>query len=195
MAGPPPLLLLDVDGVLNALSDGAAHPGTWPRWERGRATADGTAWPIRWAPDVVERLRTWHEQGALELQWLTTWGHEANLELRRLLDLPELVVAGTYDEADRRPGAPEDAGAAHASVAPAAPDPLSGRWWKYDVVQRVLREHPGRRVVWVDDELHDPRLSFRRWADEHPDVVPVGPDPRTGLSPDDLETVARALGG
>lgn len=63
-----PLLLLDVDGVLNALADDGEHVVAWPDWRRGRAEADGTAWPILWAPAVVERLRSWHDSGLVEIQ-------------------------------------------------------------------------------------------------------------------------------
>jgi hypothetical protein len=62
----PPLLLLDVDGVLNALADDGGHQDAWPQWRSGYATADGSRWPITWAPAVVERLRGWHEDGRVE---------------------------------------------------------------------------------------------------------------------------------
>lgn len=196
----PPLLLLDVDGVLNALADDARDLAAWPWWDSGRARAGGRSWPIRWAPAVVDRLRGWHEAGAVELQWLTTWGHDANDELAALLGMPRLAVAGTYDD-EPDPGVPEPGVAgpgralSHAAVAPAAPDPLSGHWWKYDVVRRVLREHRQRTLVWVDDELHSPTGPFRRWADAEPRVLAVGPDPRSGLVPADLDAVAAVLGG
>jgi hypothetical protein len=190
----PPLLLLDVDGVVNALGD-ELDPAVWSDWRTGWAEADGRRWQIRWSPSVVQRLRDWHDTGAVELQWLTTWGHDANGELRALLELPELAVAGTYDEDPDALGSPDAGvdGRSHAAVAPAAPDPLSGHWWKYDVVQRVRRRHPGRLVLWVDDELHRPDLSFRRWAEAQADVVAVGPDPACGLSPRDLDRVAGLL--
>ncbi len=127
--------------MLNALSDFGEHEVVWPEWRRGRAVADGTSWPILWTPAVVNRLRAWHDSGHAEIQWLTTWGHDANGELRALLGLLELVVAGTYQDEDDA-GAGTEAGTSHASVAPSAPDPLSGHWWKYDVVRRLLAHSP-----------------------------------------------------
>lgn len=189
-----PLLLLDVDGVLNALGGGLPDTAVWPRWQRGGARADGMTWQIVFSPDVVDRLRGWHESGRVELQWLTTWGHSANGSLRELLGLPELAVAGTFDEVSGGRTA-VTSGLSHAATAPSAPDPLSGRWWKYDVVRRVLAAEPGRLVVWVDDELHEPAGPFRRWALEQPDLHAVGPAPLTGLSPHDLAAVDRLLGG
>jgi hypothetical protein len=182
-----PLVLLDVDGVLNVLSDSADG---WPVLAAGWAVAEGRRYPINWAPDVIDALRRWLDEG-VEVQWLTTWGHDANDSLRHLLGLPELPVAGTYRQEPW--GAPEAAGDSHASVAPAAPDPLTGQWWKYDVVQRLLREHPGRTLIWVDDELHLEGTRFRRWADEHPSVIPIGPDGRYGLTPDHLAQIDELL--
>jgi len=95
-----PVLLPDVDGVLNALSDDLPDISVWPRWQRGFAKADGMTWPIVFALDVVERLVGWHDEGLLELQWLTTWGHAGNGGLRELLGMPNLQVAGTYDDED-----------------------------------------------------------------------------------------------
>jgi hypothetical protein len=180
-----PLLLLDVDGVVNALPDESDDLMVWSDWKSGWARADGSRYHITFAPEVVAQLLAWHTSGALELQWLTTWGHDANDELRVLLGLPELTVAGTHQDA----GAPSEVDAAsHADVAPAAPDPLTGRWWKYDVVRRVLAEQPGRTVIWVDDELYGPS-RFRTWGEEHPDVVPVGPNPRCGLVQADFDQI------
>jgi hypothetical protein len=185
----PPILLLDVDGVLNALDD---DPASWDDWHHGSATAEGSRWPITWSPSVVARLRGWHEQGRLQLRWLTTWGHDANRELRGLLGLPELAVAGTYRDA----GAPTGqlhAGDAHAEVAPAAPDPLTGRWWKYDVVARLVQQDPQQRLIWVDDDLDRAEGVFARWAADQPSVTAVAPDPRCGLTAADLEAIAAAL--
>ena len=183
-----PLLLLDVDGVLNALPDSPDDLEVWPEWESGWARADGSRYHITFSPAVIAQLLAWHESGQVEVQWLTTWGHDANDELRRLLGMPELVVAGTYDA----PTPTATGAASHAEVAPAAPDPLSGRWWKYDVVRRVLNDNPGRTVIWIDDELFEDN-RFSRWAAAQPDVVAVGPNPRCGLTAADLSRITEHL--
>lgn len=184
-----PLVLLDVDGVLNILGDD--EEPTWEVVLSGRATAEGTSFPITWSPDVIDWITRWIDAG-VEIQWLTTWGHDANSSLRHLVGLPELPVAGTYDERWR--GAPETTGAtSHAEMAPAAPDPLTGAWWKYDVVKRLLTEQPGRLLIWVDDELFGPS-RFRTWADAQELVHPIGPDGDLGLTQADLEEIDRLLG-
>ncbi len=60
-----PLVLLDVDGVLNALGDDDQPADTVSDWQQGWATADGTRWPITWSPTVVARLASWHVEGRL----------------------------------------------------------------------------------------------------------------------------------
>lgn len=179
--------------MLNALADDDEELTGWQHWSRGHAEADGTRWPIVWSPAVIDRLRHWHEQGLVELQWLTTWGHDANGELGELLGLPALQIAGTYDEVALNGGVMARVGASHASVAPSAPDPLTGRWWKYDVVRRVLAAQPDRTVIWVDDELYEHDSPFRAWAAAQGVLLAVGPDPRCGLCPEDLELVGRSL--
>ncbi len=179
-----PLVLLDVDGVLNALGPPDA---SWPDWQQGRATAAGREWPIRWSPSVVDAVRNWQERA--DVRWLTTWGHDANRGLHALLGLPELPVAGTHHDAA---GSPDPEEPALAAVTPAAPDELTGRWWKFDVVRRLVREQPGRRLVWLDDDLLGVD-DVRAWTRAHADGLLVAPDPRAGLVRAHLDAVERFL--
>lgn len=61
---PPPstvirrLVLLDVDGVLNALVPSDA----WDEWRTGRAVAGGGSYVFRWAPEVVARILSWGDR-------------------------------------------------------------------------------------------------------------------------------------
>ena len=180
-----PLVLVDVDGVLNAL--GPPDPA-WPDWQQGWARAMGRDWPVRWSPTVTSAIRGWRDTA--DVQWLTTWGHDANQGLHELLGLPELPVAGTHqDSADE--GTADDADAL-AAVTPAAPDELTGRWWKFDVVRRILRAQPDRRLVWLDDDLAGSE-RVRTWTRTHADCLLIAPDPRSGLVRAHLEAVERFL--
>ena len=69
----PPLWLLDVDGVLNAVT-GRPDRSIWPDWAYGRATADGERWAIWFSRSVIRTVVTAHEEGLAEVRWLTTWG-------------------------------------------------------------------------------------------------------------------------
>lgn len=64
MTSPPPVWLLDVDGVLNASKPGWGGP---PR----KTNVAGLT--IRWAPPLVARIRTLHASGVVEVRWSTTW--------------------------------------------------------------------------------------------------------------------------
>ncbi len=110
-----------------------------------------------------------------------------------MLDLPELPVAATYTDADVAPsGSADDDGPAHAAVAPAAPDRLTGRWWKFDAVRRLVRADPSRPIVWLDDDLAA-EADVRDWMHAHTTCLLVAPEPRSGLTPDQLADVADFL--
>jgi len=88
-----PVLLLDVDGVLNV----RAH--TWPcRVARGTATTAGQPWPMRWAPALMARIRALHETGMVEIRWCTTWVGDTG-QLSRLFELPTFPDAYAEDDA------------------------------------------------------------------------------------------------
>jgi hypothetical protein len=175
-----PLVLIDVDGVLNAL--GATD--AWEDWRAGEAVAEGRSYPIRWSPTVVERVAGWCE--IADVRWLTTWGHDANASLRHLLELPELPVAGTHGGAGDV-GSP-DPGGSLASVTPAAPDALTGQWWKFDVVRRLVDQDPSRPILWLDDDLaNQPEICS--WMGESAMALVLAPDRSSGLVGTDLDAV------
>ncbi len=184
-----PLVLLDVDGVLNALRS-PPDPAVWSDWRTGEAQAAGRTWPLRWSPSVVAGVRRWTELA--DVQWLTTWGHAANAGLAALLGLPQLPVAGTHDAPPPVVTAHADPDAdALAEVTPAAPDPLSGRWWKFDVVRALLADGP-RPLVWVDDDLAGD-ADVRAWVRGHSRCLLVAPHPLAGLTAPELAAVQRFL--
>lgn len=191
-----PLVLLDVDGVLNALPR-LGRPLPWEDWRTGVAYAEGRGFRISWSPSVVAAVWSWRELA--DVQWLTTWGHDANRSLRELFELPELPVAGTYDDPhltdpdagdpDPTPGRGADA---HAAVAPAAPDRLTGRWWKFDVVQRLVRADPARPIVWLDDDLAG-QADIREHMERSTTCLLVAPHLSSGLTADHLREVEEFL--
>jgi HAD domain in Swiss Army Knife RNA repair proteins len=162
---PPPVLLLDVDGVLNALS-----PELPDGWQRGRFRG----YVLSWDPTVTARLRTWHEAGRVELQWLTTWTSDADALLAEPMGLPRGLRV--HERAD-------------------GPVGFSGRfgglpgWWKLAAAQSVAESEPGRRIVWVDDDLADQAEDAGEWLAANPQVLVVAPALATGLTHDQLDTV------
>jgi hypothetical protein len=135
-----PVWFLDIDGVINAItyacpdgfSEGSASPGE-----------PHGSYSIKWNPVIIEAIKELHDKGVVEVQWLTTWGSGANGDLRELVGLDELKVAGepplyawggynknSYTTMEDRPS-----------------------WWKHAVVQKFHEENPSRKIVWTDDDL------------------------------------------
>lgn len=154
----PPVWLLDVDGVVNATKPGW---GAAPR--RATAYADGDGWPIRWAPALLDRIRSLHTLGVVEVRWCTTWCTWAD-QLERLWRLPELGRAFT-----------EPINGVAASRA------------KLAAARQILGE--GRRLVWTDD-IEVP-LSGHVYDELTADgrALLIRPSGRRGLQPEDLDAI------
>ena len=186
----PPLLLLDVDGVLNAISR-KGDPSAWPDWQQALARNRHGSWPILYSPTVVSAVRRWHDEGLAEITWLTTWLHDANGELRDLLGLPAFPVLGArqYERAARPAAGPDEGSATHADFAGAhVASQLTGRWWKFDAVLDVVASQPGRPLVWIDDDLRVER-AVQQWMRMHTTCLLMTPSTHVGLIPRHLQTV------
>ena len=83
-----PILLLDVDGVINYTGSG----GAWhDQKEKTKKTmVDG--WKIKWSTDVVSKINYWGKDIA-DVQWLTSWDDKARLFLAPALGLDEFPLA------------------------------------------------------------------------------------------------------
>lgn len=166
-----PVMLLDVDGVLNAMGE-----SPWPDAKSSVVLAH-----FPWLDHGMRHqiaVTTARSLGAallaldVEIRWLTTWAHAANRKISPRAGLPgALPVAGQPDRVTI---------AADAAVH----GPTVGRMvWKTRVVTDVLRA--GRHVIWVDDEatpdvvaLIDSAVTDRLFV--------VTPDEDPGLTPADI---------
>ncbi|MGQ0842570.1 MAG: HAD domain-containing protein [Sporichthyaceae bacterium] len=181
----PPLWLLDVDGVLNAVT-GTPDRQVWDDWQSGSAVADGVPWPIWFSPTVQRTVRRLHEEGLAEVRWLTTWGDNANGELRQLLDLPALRVVGAHLAAP----APVDTFETSHGEAVAART-AAGEWWKLQALRELWEREGERPLVWTDDDLaRFPAAGA--WAERHvPARLLLAPRRNLGLTPRLLAEVER----
>ncbi|MGI5268731.1 HAD domain-containing protein [Nonomuraea sp. CA-218870] len=95
-----PLLLLDVDGVLNP----TGRPT--PDFRRYRCTVDGTAYTVHLNQRHGARLLELALAAGAELVWATTWEHHANDWIAPRLGLPSLpvIAMGRDDRAVSRHG-------------------------------------------------------------------------------------------
>ena len=166
MSTPLPVLLLDVDGVLNALRH--ELPASWRR-----GTFNG--YVLSWDPTVVARLRELHESGRVELQWLTTWTELADRLLAEPMGLPrglrthgreDVLPTGFGGRLGRAPG-----------------------WWKLAAARAVADAEPDRRIVWIDDDLAFQAADTSEWLAANGQVLVVAPEVGTGLTHEELDRV------
>lgn len=164
--GDRPILLLDVDGVLNAASVDLPEG-----WRRG--TFNG--YVLSWDPTITARLRELHESGRVEIQWLTTWTTDADRLLAEPMGLPRGLR--THARADSAPTGFLGS--------------LGGRsgWWKLDAAQAVAEAEPDRRIVWIDDDLAQQAADTDDWLAANPHVLVVAPDLFVGLTHGQLDAI------
>lgn len=160
-----PLWLLDVDGVINAVT-GNPDRTVWPDWVRGEAIADGAGWRIWYSPSVVEAICRLRREGLAEIRWLTTWGHDANDELADVCGLPQLDVV----EFDHEYEMHED-------------------WWKLGAVQQIHDAEGPRPLVWTDDDLRTETRAQDWVSDRYPDRLLIAPRCHLGLTPAHLREI------
>lgn len=168
-----PVLLLDVDGVVNALSK-RVPSGVWPNgsWITGTADdAEGKTYPMLIARQVVDFFNALHSSGAVEVRWHTTWQWAAQ-------NVADVAGFGKFDVAV----APEFADYRNFQKQAIMDGRLT--WWKLPAAERVVQVE-GRDLIWVDDDLpyellrkakFDPKLGGDRM------VLFVDPYSMTGLA-------------
>ena len=158
----PPVWLLDVDGVVNASRPGW---GDTPQRRSVWSQTDQVAYPLRWAPQLIDRIRAMHLDGRAEVRWCTTWCPDAD-ELERLWRLPELERALTANPMPRGE----------------ACRPL-----KQAAARAVLAE--GRRLIWTDDDALPKPGPDRDELTEGGLALLIAPRPARGLRPEDLDRI------
>lgn len=161
-----PVWLLDVDGVLNATS----KPGWHAPPTRRYAYANGAEFSMRWAPSLLDRIRTLIRTEQVEVRWATSWiGYTAQLE--RMFGLPPLIDAFRLDPA-LLAGTEERRQATEANKRAAALE--------------IVRS--GRRLLWTDDDAIWPNGPERDELTAAGALL-IAPDERRGLQPDHLDAI------
>lgn len=155
---PRPLLLIDVDGVLNALPRHAKPQ----LYDVHRVTvSNGLAFTVRFRKDLPELLFALTKH--FVPVWCTMWDHEANLYLAPLLGLPDLPVVLCHDNA-RDLAWSDKTRTLHHKVDP------------------ILNSVGNRAFAWIDDEIteFDEAWAAKRSDEEAPTMV-LKIDERSGL--------------
>lgn len=86
----PALWLLDVDGVVNAVST-FPKKSVWKDFTKVQVAK----MPIWYSPTVVEFINDANRSGRAQVAWLTTWGEQARAELSPALGLDDFPVWST----------------------------------------------------------------------------------------------------
>lgn len=160
-----PLWLLDVDGVLNAVTREPVL-SEWDDMTLTRASANGRSWPIWYSPALIARINALVEMDRVEVRWLTTWTHDAAQHLSPVIGLD----GAEWGVVERRP-------------------PTSYRWWKLEAAQRVMDEEGVRPLVWTDDDLRYERLAMHWLNAEVEHYMAISPKPHIGLTPRHLDAI------
>ena len=188
MTDKRPVVLLDVDGVLNAITR-KPNTAVWPfdHWKFGKAATAEREWPIAWATDVVDWLNALDDSGRAEILWHTTWLADAQ-NIAALLGLNRFGVADSTPEvADGDVYGYESQQMHVARLREGVP-----AWWKYGAARRVLES--GRPLIWMDDDIPDqlPRVHRDNLA-ANGAVLFLSPDEHTGLAPKHLRQAEQFL--
>jgi hypothetical protein len=164
-----PLLLVDVDGVLNPY---AAKPTRRPEGYTTRhvhSGPDGSRWSDK-------GIRVWLNPahgpmllaltGLVDLVWATAWEHDANSLIAPAIGLPELPVI----EFPRRDSYP------------------FGQIFKRDDVEQYVG---GRAFAWLDDDFEPGDLEWAKTRTEggSPTLL-LHIDPKVGIVQQDVNQVA-----
>jgi hypothetical protein len=161
-------ILLDVDGVLNAV---CRKPDLhqWGDWDEAACMG----YHIRYSPTVGKRLLALTELPGVELLWLTTWEYDANKWIGPLFGWPRFDVLERHDLTENSLGL---------TVA-------QGPWWKLVEAQKLWDED-GIPFVWIDDDLgfmDDGATDWVRSLDGQ--ALAIRPDTRKGLTPRLLDEI------
>ena len=174
-------ILVDVDGVINAMPDEADDLDHWPcdSWHRDfiYMPAFAEALSVTWSTAVIDGLRLIEQIPGVEMVWCTTWKGRA----------PELLapIIGLGAQWEYKDELITD----------------TPRWfdgWKATRVYEAVQEYG--RAVWIDDDIEAwtsmlrirGRLDEWEWMlDER--VCCICPQTRHGLSPADLDVIERFL--
>lgn len=138
-----PLVLIDVDGVLNVVATSAErrrlcyHEG----WRQKRVELPVGAFRLFWNPESAPLLRRLAQETGAELAWGTTWEEYANIVVSPLVGLPELPVCPVADFPHKANG--------------------------------VVPWTQGRPFVWFDDEPDAAEVTAALAGDQPHLVVPV----------------------
>lgn len=164
-----PLILLDIDGVVNAAGRKTRYwkdAKTIPSLEALYPDGSSKKFQIMYSPTVVKAINRWSE--IAEIKWLTSWDERADTYFGPALGIKKLGVG--------RPS--EDV-------------------FKLDAVVDWAKANPDRAIIWIDDQLsnfkceHEMNPVYDEFIFKRKNTVLVSPV--NGLIREHIEFVDRIL--
>ena len=162
-------LYLDVDGVVCPFGPAGTTP-----WGSAWRLAYAGMLEVAYAAELVKALNRLALWPGLRCVWLTSWEELA----------PAVLCPATGLDGSSWPVLTGDGPGGGAE------------WWKLEAIQADVGRNTPKRIIWADDQL-----AFEGRAQAWARILGrrallVSPDPRTGLSPGELEAMhAFARGG
>lgn len=164
-----PILICDVDGVLNPVPFREKTSPDW-KWEHTfRSTADSGGFNLNLSSEMGAAI----EALGCDITWLTTW------------------IVG-QDHANSNIG--KSIGWSFKSFPNIPENPYI--FWKVMEVKRILA-NPGPKVIWIDDEaIEFSELFADEWElDPHNRLLIINPETDIGLTKDHIDTMKVFLNG
>ncbi|WP_285597262.1 hypothetical protein [Kineosporia sp. NBRC 101731] len=158
-----PIWLLDMDGVINGI-----RPG-WVRAPRTTSLeANGVEYRIRYAPELIRRIRGLHQTRQVDLRWATTWA----CHTRRLNNLYDLQ------------------GVPPAFALPRGDNTSRERVGELKVRAALAVVRAGHRLIWTDDEAIPAQGPVREEL-EGCGALLLAPDDSRCLRPEDMDAIEK----
>lgn len=158
-------IYLDVDGVLNAVSNGRPEWG----WECDPDENWVNRFSILTSRELVAEVNALAERPHVRMHWLTTWEDDAAKDLCPAIGLNGQGWPVLHNE--RRY------------------EPTATAWWKLNALREHLPE--GQRAIWIDDDIRFDRPA-NEWLAENPNVTPVCPRTELGITRRQMRLIAEA---
>lgn len=159
-------LYIDVDGVICPFGPGRTTP-----WGTAWQHADAGMLPVAFAAELVNDLNRLARVESVRCVWLTSWEELAPQYLCPAINLR----GGTW---------PYLSGGGAGS---------GNGWWKLGAVQDDIEATTPEAIAWIDDQLAF-EAEAQAWAGLlGRRILLVSPDPRQGISPDEVAQVEAFL--
>lgn len=166
-----PVWLLDIDSTIQVPPPHSFDIGNnrkklhkvWAEWEHIMIGK----FHITYAPKVIDFIKRMDASGLVDIQWLTTWKHEANTTFAPAVGLPQFEVAD---------GGGSDFIYPHEN------------WWKYRTAEQAASVRP---TIWSDDDITKKAAeNIVKWGQRNDqDVLVLRPEDARALEPFHLEQI------